>query len=122
MQERLKRLSPILALCLITLLTTTVAAPASAQDVLIRGGWLFDGTGDEVVPNPGIFVRASKFLAVGGDLTEHETATTRVIELEKATTFCPASSTYTRTMLSTCSPMAESMTRDRTPPSSLGTA
>ena len=81
MQEKSRRLSGILALCLITLLTTTVAGPASAQDVLIRGGWLFDGTGDEVVPNPGIFVRASKFLAVGGGLTDYETATTRVIEL-----------------------------------------
>jgi imidazolonepropionase-like amidohydrolase len=65
----------------LTALLLFVFLPAAAQDVLVRGGWLFDGTGDEVVPNPGIFVRASKFIAVGGHISSFETATTHVIEL-----------------------------------------
>ncbi len=55
--------------------------PLAGQDVFIRGGWLFDGTGDDVVPNPGIFVRASKFIAVGGDVTSYTESADSVIEL-----------------------------------------
>jgi hypothetical protein len=67
---------------LLAAMVIAVISPLSAQAVLIRGGWLFDGTGDNVTPNPGIFVRASKFIAVGGDLSDFETTSTTTIDLE----------------------------------------
>jgi len=63
-----------------TILTTVAAAftfgclfPhfASAQwsqtvenNSIITGGWLFDGTGTERVPNPGIVIRNGKFVSI----------------------------------------------------------
>lgn len=45
------------------------------QATVIRGGWLFDGTGDARVRNPGIVIQAGKILAVGeaggdGDISQ----------------------------------------------------
>lgn len=57
--------------------------PLAAQDsgdVIVRGGWLFDGTGDQVVPNPGIVVRAGKLL-VGGDPRALDLPGARIVEL-----------------------------------------
>jgi imidazolonepropionase-like amidohydrolase len=39
------------------------------RDVVVTGGWLFASTGNERVRNPGILIRAGKFLRVGGDLS-----------------------------------------------------
>ena len=55
---------------LATLLVAALAAPAAAQtapsaDLVILGGRLFDATGDEARPNPGILVRNGTILAVG---------------------------------------------------------
>jgi imidazolonepropionase-like amidohydrolase len=49
----------------------TLARPAVAQDrdLVLLGGWLFSSTGTTRVHNPGILVRAGKFLRVGGDLS-----------------------------------------------------
>lgn len=50
------------------LLTFTVGcavAPVAAQDVVIKGGWLFDGVSDSLVPNSAILVRSGKILSVG---------------------------------------------------------
>ena len=44
-------------------------APAQERDVVVTGGWLFTATGNDRVRNPGILVRAGKFLRVGGDLS-----------------------------------------------------
>lgn len=42
--------------------------PAQERDLVLTGGWLFSATTDARVPNPGIVIRAGKFLHVGGDL------------------------------------------------------
>jgi imidazolonepropionase-like amidohydrolase len=47
----------------------TQAAPAQDPDVVLTGGWLFASTGNARVRNPGILIRAGKFLRVGGDLS-----------------------------------------------------
>jgi len=49
----------------------TLARPAVAQDrdLVLLGGWLFSSTTTTRVHNPGILVRAGKFLRVGGDLS-----------------------------------------------------
>jgi len=48
------------------LVAGAVTAYAQSPDIFIRGGLLFDGTGDTVVPNPGISIRAGKIIDVGG--------------------------------------------------------
>ena len=52
-------------LWLLVLLVPPGLAPAQERPLVLLGGRLFDGTGDEAVPNPGILVRGGKFLAVG---------------------------------------------------------
>jgi len=37
------------------------------NELMIIGGWLFDGTSDERKPNAGIVIRDGRFLAVGPD-------------------------------------------------------
>lgn len=53
----------------------------STQEVVIRGGWLFDSIGEEIVRNPGIVVRAGRIMRVGVDLSEVDTSEARVVEL-----------------------------------------
>ena len=59
----MKRFALVL-LCLVAGL-----ANAQERDVLVTGGWLFAATGNQRVHNPGILIRAGKFLRVGGDLS-----------------------------------------------------
>jgi imidazolonepropionase-like amidohydrolase len=61
---RLGRVAATTAVLLLALATSV-----TAKDLIIRGGWLFDGSGDAVVPNTGLVIRAGKFLEVGADLT-----------------------------------------------------
>jgi imidazolonepropionase-like amidohydrolase len=58
------------ALCAVLMLVGAVR-PGAAQerDVVVTGGWLFASTGNARVRNPGILIRAGKFLRVGGDLS-----------------------------------------------------
>lgn len=56
-----------------------VTVPAGA--LVIRGGWLFDGTGEEFVRNRGIVVQDSVLLHVNVDLTGVELGNARVLEL-----------------------------------------
>jgi imidazolonepropionase-like amidohydrolase len=44
-------------------------APAQERDIVVTGGWLFTSTGNDRVRNPGILIRAGKFLRIGGDLS-----------------------------------------------------
>src|SRR6185312_15751494 len=63
------------ALLFLLLVTTGLASAQTTQtapqerDVLVTGGWLFASTGNQRVRNPGILIRAGKFLRVGGDLS-----------------------------------------------------
>ena len=52
------------------------------QTVVVRGGHLFDGVGDQVVPNTGLVIRAGKFFDVGARLNDVDLASARVIELD----------------------------------------
>lgn len=62
-----------LTLLLLTLAATLLPAGLRAQEptTLVQGGWLWDGTGDTIVRNPGIVVRAGKFMAVGASAAEY---------------------------------------------------
>lgn len=66
------------------LLAGAVAAQAPAehqQTIVIRGGWLFTGTGNTVVRNRGILVVAGRLMAVDRAITPAEAAGARVVEL-----------------------------------------
>lgn len=66
------------------LLALLLATPLPAQqmpDVMIRGGWLFDGTGEQVVPNRGILVRAGKLFGIGSVPEDAGVAGARIVEL-----------------------------------------
>ncbi|HSR50329.1 MAG TPA: amidohydrolase family protein [Acidobacteriota bacterium] len=52
-------------LLLFAAITFLLSGPLLGQVTVIRGGWLFDGTGNERVANPGIVIQAGKILAVG---------------------------------------------------------
>ena len=56
-------------LALLFLVAFTTAAAAQERDVVVTGGWLFTSTSSSRVKNPGILIRAGKFLRVGGDLS-----------------------------------------------------
>ena len=56
-----------IATLLLSLLATALAA--QERDIVITGGWLFTSTGRERIHNPGIVIRAGKFLRIGGDLS-----------------------------------------------------
>src|SRR5690349_6726577 len=49
--------------------------------VVIRGGWLFTGTSDNVVRNQGILVVAGRLLAVNRPITAEEAQGARVVQL-----------------------------------------
>jgi len=66
----------------------TVLSYAQAPDILIRGGWLFDGTGDTVVHNPGILIRAGKIIEVG-DTRDEVAGEPIVLELNDGQTISP---------------------------------
>jgi imidazolonepropionase-like amidohydrolase len=76
----------LFALLLLSLLTGTAAA--QERDLVLTGGWLFTATGDSLVRNPGIVVRAGKLLRVGGDLTVAASDAER-IQLDDAETIIP---------------------------------
>lgn len=66
------------------LLASAVIAQAPLehqQNVVIRGGWLFTGTGNAVIRNRGILIVAGRLMAVDRAITPAEAAGARVVEL-----------------------------------------
>ena len=59
------------------------------QDVVIRGGWLFDGIRDTRVRNTGIVIRNGVLAEVGAELASVSTAGARVIDLDDDMTILP---------------------------------
>ena len=58
-------------------------------EVIITGGWLFDGTGTDRRPNPGIVIRNGKFKSVGSFTKPTPSENTVLIELDSAETILP---------------------------------
>jgi imidazolonepropionase-like amidohydrolase len=79
---------------LLALITGCAGADATTSDirqddVIVRGGWLFDGTRDTLVRNRGIVIRGDSFIAVDVDLAGQATGGARVIELTDGQTVIP---------------------------------
>ena len=64
-------------------------APAPAELLVVRGGWLFDGTGDSLVRNRGIVIRDSVLLHVDQDVGADVLARAEVIQLTDEQTIIP---------------------------------
>ena len=62
---------------------------ASEGEAIITGGWLFDGTGAERVPNPGIVIRDGKFDAIGLSKEASQSENARIINLDPEMTILP---------------------------------
>jgi imidazolonepropionase-like amidohydrolase len=77
---------PMLAVLLMLSRTTSAEAQNSAmqrQPIVIRGGHLFTGTGDAVIPNRGILIVAGRLMAVDRPITASEMAGARIIDLRE---------------------------------------
>jgi imidazolonepropionase-like amidohydrolase len=61
----------------------------SANDLVVRGGWLFDGISDSRRKNTGIVIRDGKFAEVDADLQERVLAGASVIDLTDTDTILP---------------------------------
>ena len=61
----------------------------SADEVIVRGGWLFDGISDTRRQNTGIVIRDGKFAEIDVDLQERVLAGANVIDLADADTILP---------------------------------
>lgn len=57
------------------------AAAFAQETVVIRGGWIFTATGNDVVRNRGILVRGGKFLAVNSAIAASSLEGARVVQL-----------------------------------------
>ena len=62
---------------------------AVESEVIITGGWLFDGTGTDRRPNPGIVIRNGKFKSVGSFTEPTPSENTLLIELDSTETILP---------------------------------
>jgi len=77
---------PVLAVLLMLSRTTSAEAqnsPMQRQPIVIRGGHLFTGTGDAVIPNRGILIVAGRLMAVDRPITASEMAGARIIDLRE---------------------------------------
>ena len=61
----------------------------SAEEIIVRGGWLFDGVSDTRRQNTGIVIRDGKFAEVDANLQEQVLGAANVIDLTDADTILP---------------------------------
>ncbi len=83
-RRSISRIAVSLALVLACSVRRELAAQAPVvprQPVVIRGGWLFTSTGDNVIRNRGILVVAGRLMAVDRPITADEMKGARVIDL-----------------------------------------
>ena len=61
--------------------STTIAGTVGQQNIVIRGGWLFTATANDVARNQGILITSGRLEAVNRPISEAEAAGARVIQL-----------------------------------------
>jgi len=84
-------LSALLGMLLAATPPTPVAArQADGGTVIVRGGWLFDATGDQRIRNPGLVIQAGEIMEVGNlDSSPLDLSGARVVELDEGQTILP---------------------------------
>ncbi len=81
--------SPLPPLLAAPLVLSILAAPATGQDLVVRGGFLFDAVADDARPNSGILVQAGKIFSVDAAPNTRLAPGTRVLELSDAQYILP---------------------------------
>jgi imidazolonepropionase-like amidohydrolase len=76
-------------LLLLTLNAHAQWSATSADEVIVRGGWLFDGVSDTRRPNSGIVIRGGKIVEVDAELQQDILSAAKVIDLSDANTILP---------------------------------
>jgi len=78
-----------LALLLASATVSAQWSERSSDQIIIRGGWLFDGVSDVRRRNTGIVIRDGMLIEVDADLDGSELAAANVIDLEESATILP---------------------------------
>ena len=76
MIHEMKRIGSIVVLLLASQLACAQWAEGNGEQLVIRGGWLFDGVSNERRPNTGIVIRNGKIVEVDADV-QQQVATIR---------------------------------------------
>ncbi len=78
-----------IAMSLVPALAIAQWSTPSQDDVVIRGGWLFDGITDDRRRNSGIIIKEGTFAAIDADLDNAVLSSTNVIDLSDTDTILP---------------------------------
>ena len=74
---------------LLIALTSQATAASASEEIVIRGGWLFDGVSNERRRNTGIIIRDGKITDVDVDASQMPPAGAELIELSDSMTILP---------------------------------
>jgi imidazolonepropionase-like amidohydrolase len=75
--------------CFLAATTNAQWSEPSQDDLVIRGGWLFDGISDDRRKNSGIVIRDGKIVEVDADIQDKIISATTVIDLAESDTILP---------------------------------
>ena len=91
MNLSISRLCNTAALILLLVFSTTYAqwSDPPSDEIVIRGGWLFDGISNTRRQNTGIVIRGGKIVEVDADLQGKALAATSVVDLTDSETVLP---------------------------------
>ena len=80
-----------IALCLLLASVSVHAqwAEPSSEQIIVRGGWLFDGISDTRRRNTGIVIRDGVFVAIDAYISESDLAAAIVVDLTDSATILP---------------------------------
>ena len=91
MNLSISRLCNTATLILLLVSSTTFAqwSDSPSDEIMIRGGWLFDGISNTRRQNTGIVIRGGKIVEVDADLQEKDLTATNVVDLTDSETVLP---------------------------------
>jgi len=89
MRKVLKRVSKMVLVLLAPQLALAQWTEGQEGQLVIRGGWLFDGVSDERRPNTGIVIKDGKIVEVDADVQQQVLSATNVIDLAESDTILP---------------------------------
>ena len=89
MIHEMKRIGSIVVLLLASQLACAQWAEGNGEQLVIRGGWLFDGVSNERRPNTGIVIRNGKIVEVDADVQQQVLSDARVVDLAETDTLLP---------------------------------
>ena len=89
--RRSKKASLLMACCMLMVVTPLAAqwSQPAPREVVVRGGWLFDGVRDNRVRNTGVVIRDGVLVEVGADLEGRYFPAAQVIDLKGDETLLP---------------------------------